>query len=98
MRHGESNVSDFCYSWPIFKRVFRQAELMDRMMERAGVNPVVAARLDKGMAWYEARTKCLDCRDGYQCRKWLERLDAPPMPPDFCPIAQFLRHCAGRDR
>jgi hypothetical protein len=53
-------VSDFCYSWPVF-RVFRQGEVMDRMMERVGVRPAVAVRIDQGMAWYDARANCIDC-------------------------------------
>jgi hypothetical protein len=48
-------MSDFCYSRSMFDRVFRQAELMDRMMERVGVNAAAAVRVDKGMAWYEAQ-------------------------------------------
>ena len=61
-------MSDFCYSRSMFDRVFRQAELMDRMMERVGVNAAAAARIDKGMAWYEARTKCIACCSDRQCR------------------------------
>ena len=38
-------MSDFCYSWPKFNRIFHQVELMDRMMEVVGVNPATAARL-----------------------------------------------------
>ena len=45
-----SPVSDLCYSSPMLDRIFRQAELMDRMMERVGVDPMAAARLDAGMA------------------------------------------------
>lgn len=90
-------MSDFCYSWPVFNRVFRQAEVMDRMMERVGVRPAVAVRIDQGMAWYDARTKCIDCLAEQQCRWWLESADASAAPPDFCPNAQFFRECARND-
>ena len=86
-------MSDSCYSWPIFNRVFRQAELMDRMMERVGARPAVAVRIDHGMAWYDARTKCIDCLAEQECRRWLENTDASARPPDFCPNAQFFRQC-----
>ena len=88
-------MSDFCYSAPMLERVFRQAELMDRMMERVGVNPVAAARLDRGMAWYEARTKCIACHSERQCRAWIERSQADPSsePPEFCQNAEFFRSC-----
>jgi hypothetical protein len=86
-------VSDFCYSWPVFERVFRQAELMDRMMDQVGVVPAVAARVDQGMAWYTARTACIDCLAEQHCRKWLE--NAGPKPaPEFCPNVPFFRRCA----
>ena len=88
-------MSDFCYSRPMFDRVFRQAELMDRMMERVGVNPAAAARVDKGMAWYEARTKCIACCSERQCRDWLARSEAQAFsePPEFCHNAEFFRYC-----
>jgi hypothetical protein len=86
-------VSDFCYSWPVFERVFRQAELMDRMLERIGAAPAVAARIDQGMAWYVARTMCIECLFEHQCRGWLANAGATE-PPDFCPNAPFFRRCA----
>jgi len=86
-------VSDFCYSWPIFNRVFRQAERMDRMMERLDVKPAVAVRIDRGMAWYEARTRCIDCLEDHRCARWLEYTAGSVSPPDFCPNAQFFRRC-----
>ena len=86
-------MSDFCYSRPMFDRIFRQAELMDRMVERVGVNPVTAARVDKGMAWYEARTKCIACCSEWQCRDWQARSEACSEVPEFCHNAEFFRCC-----
>ena len=65
-------MSDFCYSWPTFNRIFHQVELMDRMMEVIGVDHAVAARVDRGEAWYEARTNCISCCHEWECRNWLE--------------------------
>lgn len=87
-------MSDFCYSRPTFNRIFGQAELMDRMMGRVGVNPAVAARIDQGAAWYEARINCISCCHEHECRNWLECSEGLPMPPDFCPSAEFFRSCA----
>jgi hypothetical protein len=71
-------------------RVLRQADLLDQVMQRLGVDPVAAARVDNGIAFYEARTKCISCCQERECRAWLqftsERLD----PAEFCPNAQFL--------
>lgn len=85
-------MSDFCYSWPMLKRVHDQAELMDRVMEAIGLAPARAARIDRGMAFYEARTRCIECvRDG-PCRDWLAGLPAgkAPHPPAFCCNAAFF--------
>ena len=87
-------MRNFSYSWPMHSRVFRQAELMDRMMVRVGVNPAVAARVDQGAAWFEARTNCISCCHEHECRNWLECSEGLPMPPDFCPSAEFFRSCA----
>jgi hypothetical protein len=46
-------MSDFCYRAPMLQRVLRQAEQMDRMLQRVGVDRVRAVRMDKGMAWYD---------------------------------------------
>ena len=70
---------------------------MDRMMERVGVRPAVAVRTDQGMAWYDARTKCIDCLQEHPCRRWLENTDATATPPDFCPNAHFFRECVSND-
>ena len=51
-------MSDFCLTRPMLARVLRQADLLDQVMQRLGVDPVAAARVDNGIAFYEARTKC----------------------------------------
>ena len=86
-------MGDFCFSRPMLDRIFRQAELMDRMIERVGAKPAAIARVDRGMAWYEARTKCIDCRHEQACRDWLERSPASPAQPDFCANAELFRSC-----
>jgi hypothetical protein len=88
-------MSDFCYSWPMFSRIFHQVELMDRMMELVGVNSGSAARIDEGIAWYEARTNCISCSHEHECRNWLECSEGFPMPPNFCPNVEFLQRCTG---
>jgi len=80
----------------MLNRIFRQAALMDRVMERVRVDPMAAARVDSGMAWYEARTKCIACRNERQCRDWVARpeADAYSQPPEFCHNAEFFRRCS----
>jgi hypothetical protein len=50
------------------QRVLRQTRLMNHMMERHHVNPAYAAGVDGGLAWYEARTKCIFCPNSQQCQ------------------------------
>ena len=89
-------MSDLCFSWPMLKHVLSQTELMDQMMSRLGVNPAVAVRIDRGAAFYDARTKCIGCPSGGSCRCWLTSSEAAVTPPDFCPIAAFFEDCAKR--
>jgi hypothetical protein len=86
-------MGDFCYSRPMLERIFRHAELLDRMLERLGIDAVAAARLDGGMARYEARTKCIGCCRERQCSEWLAR-SAPGEWPEFCCNAEFFRRIA----
>jgi hypothetical protein len=88
-------MSDFCYSRPVLNRILQHAELMDRMMERVGIDRAAAIRLENGMAWYDARTRCIACHSGQQCQYWLERAAVEPCvgPPDFCLNSAFFRRC-----
>jgi hypothetical protein len=88
----EEQVSDFCLGRPMLDRVLRQAELMDRVMEQLGVNPAVAARVDRGLGFYEARSRCIACSHERECREALQDPTTGPAP--FCPNAQFLSTCA----
>jgi hypothetical protein len=80
--------------WPIFNQVRRRQELMDHMMQRLGVDVVTAIRADDGQAFIEARARCRNCLHESDCRNWLESSEALPLPPDFCPNANFLRTLA----
>ena len=79
---------------PTLIRYLHCPELMDRMMERVGVNPAEAACVDGGLAWLEARTKCIFCRHVGTCCNWLEGSDTRTTPTDFCPTSEFFRSCA----
>jgi hypothetical protein len=68
---------------------------MDRVMEHAGVDAGLAARADRGIAFYEARTNCIACRHERACRAWLARAADDTLPPAFCPNAEFFRSCRG---
>jgi hypothetical protein len=85
-------MREFCDDRPMRNRIFRLAALMDRMMQRLGVDPQAAARADRGMAFYAARTRCLACSRERQCRDWVARAaHAPSAPPAFCDNAEFFR-------
>ena len=81
---------------PTLIRYLRCPELMDRMMERVGVAPGEAACVDGGLAWLEARTKCIFCRQVGECCGWLEGHDIRATPADFCPNSAFFESCTER--
>jgi hypothetical protein len=89
---GGHAVTDFGFSRPMLDRVLDQAELMDRVMEAAAVNPTRAARIDRGMAWYEARSRCIACHNDRICRSWLAATDGGQVwdTPLFCPNRAFF--------
>lgn len=82
--------------WPMFRRVLRQAQRMDDMMQRLDVDPALAARRDQGMAFARARTVCLFCPAAAQCERWLAEATGTPEPPGFCPNAAFFAACRRR--
>jgi hypothetical protein len=86
-------MGDLCYSRPMLDHVLAQADLMDRMIERVGVNPAVIARLDRGMTWYAARTRCIECTHVRECRAWVDGSAPGTAPPDFCPNAKLFQSC-----
>ena len=86
-------MSDYCYSFPLLNRVFTQAELMDRMLARMGLDPVDVIRHDHGASWYEARTRCIDCTVERECKSWLATVPTDGSQaehPGFCPNAAFF--------
>ena len=84
--------------WPMFHRVWRRAELTDRMIDELGVDPIVAARLDKGDVYREACENCLICSTPTECRNWLQAAERPPLSPDFCPNSRFFERLLLRQK
>ena len=84
--------------WPMFRRVWRRAELTDRMIAESGVDPVVAARLDNGDAYREACANCLTCPVAAECRNWRDAAEHLPLPPDFCLNSRFFERCLIRQK
>ncbi len=75
--------------WPTPKQLRRRLDLMDRMMQKRGVEVCAALGVDGGMAFKEARAKCRYCLYEEKCRRWLT-IKAPRTSPDFCPNAAFF--------
>jgi hypothetical protein len=66
---------------------------MEEMMQCVGVDPARAARIEKGTAWYEARSRCIACVHDRRCRVWVAARQgtSPTAPPEFCQNAEFFR-------
>ena len=86
-------MSRFNSPRPTLVRHARCPELMDRMMQRVGVAPAETACVDGGLAWLEARTKCIFCRNVAECCSWLADYDTHSTPADFCPNTKFFESC-----
>lgn len=69
---------------------------MDRMMLTTGVNMSRVVRIDGGLAFLEASSKCRLCPDEPACIHWLEGAEAPETAPEFCPNAKFFKSCGGK--
>ena len=82
--------------WPTEEQLRCRNELMDRMMQKRGVDTDVARRVDGGLALKEARAKCRYCLHEETCRRWLT-IRAPRTSPDFCPNAAFFLTCLSAD-
>lgn len=75
--------------WPTPVQLQRRQGLMDRMMQKRGVDAEAALRVDGGLAFSEARAKCRYCLHEEACRRWLT-IKAPRTSPDFCPNTAFF--------
>ena len=82
--------------WPTPEQLSRRLDLMDRMMQKRGVDICAARGVDGGMAFNEARAKCRYCLHEEACRRWLT-IRAPRTNPDFCPNAAFFLSCRNDD-
>ncbi len=68
-------------------QVNSQIVLMNLMMKRIGVAQDSVMEKDGGLAWLEARTKCVFCRRTQECRAQLEQDRFSLSPRAFCPNA-----------
>jgi hypothetical protein len=82
--------------WPTEKQLRRRYGLMDRMMQKRGVDANGVRRVDGGLAFLEARAKCRYCLHEEACRGWLT-IRAPRTSPEFCPNAAFFQSCLSAD-
>lgn len=80
-------------SWPMYRRVERQALRLQDVMERLDVDPVALARLDAGRAFMAARSRCLHCGTTDLCLRWLEQAPTAGETADFCPNRRLLEQC-----
>ncbi|WP_269750960.1 DUF6455 family protein [Mesorhizobium comanense] len=79
--------------WSQVERVWRQFELMDLVMARVEVDPLVAARKCRGKAMANARKACLGCAFHRECCDWLERDSDLARFAEFCSNVGFFKEC-----
>jgi uncharacterized protein DUF6455 len=91
--HPATFVESVIMSWPMFARVERQSRRLDEMIEQLEINPAAAARRAGGLAFAQARSRCLMCTHAHLCRFWLDQAGTAPQTPEFCPNAAYLEAC-----
>ncbi|MDJ1158206.1 DUF6455 family protein [Chelatococcus sp. SYSU_G07232] len=77
--------------WPQVEHVKRQARQMGMMLDRLGIDAVVAAQRGLGTLFARASRNCLSCPVSDKCRAWLADPAADTtQPPAFCPNARLF--------
>ena len=89
-RYGGSPMPISTRLWPAFQQVVHRQKLMLRMMEAMGVNVPDAMRMDGGLAFLEAQSKCRFCGNEDSCQDWLDSGEQARRNPEFCPNAKFF--------
>ena len=82
--------------WPLQRHVWDQEALMDRVMARLGIEPLVAVRSNQGRDIIAARDRCVACQSNRNCARWLDAAVVLSAAPVFCPNAQIF--AAWRDK
>jgi hypothetical protein len=77
----------------MFRHVERQATRMADMIQKVEVDTTKLVRLRVGVAYAEARTNCLQCRNSRECLLWLDAIPASGETPTFCPNFELFESC-----
>ena len=84
--------------WPMFLRVWRRATLIDRVIDKLGLDLVAAVRLDKGDAYREACANCQTCSVVRACRHLLDSVEPTSVSLGNCPNLQYYERCGRSSR
>lgn len=80
----------------IFKRLNRQADLLDAMMNKLGVSDQMRQLPDRAAVLRRAANRCLACDQPDACRQWLTHETHREKVPSYCRnhdlFARMLRH------
>lgn len=79
--------------WPLTRYVELQARRMHDVIDKLGIDRGTFVRMRKGEAYHEARSRCLECRHVYECRRWLDTTERFADTPDFCPNYEIFDAC-----
>ncbi len=83
-------------SW--FDQIFRNAMLIDEMMQHLDIDPGSATVLENKKTFIDARDNCASCAEVDTCRNWLDASEALPLPPEFCPNSAYFGKLLAGDR
>ena len=68
----------------MYKRLIRQADLMDTMVDKLGVRPALEGRADQAGVMRRAANRCMSCTESAACQQWLDDHETASEAPQYC--------------
>lgn len=80
------------------KRFEERGGLLSAMLHRTGASLTETDGLASENIVRQAINRCLACRNGEECKAWLETATPGAKPPDFCPNAALIAALTAQKR
>ena len=78
---------------PMVTQVERRARRMNDMIKALDVDEIALMRRNRGEAYAQARTKCLNCVCPGECLAWLDAGGEKREAPWYCPNRDVFANC-----
>ena len=68
----------------LYRRMMRQADLMEEMIDTVGLRDALHERPDHANVLRRATNRCMTCAEPGACRQWLTGHDSADEAPAYC--------------